>query len=58
MGLGSHKWYESEVPGDVPMRRLSPEEGWTRGGVPARTMGPKGGGLRGSTSMEEGNECQ
>ena len=27
--LSRYKWYQSQTPGDVSVRRLSPEEGWT-----------------------------
>ena len=27
VGLSRYKWYQSQTPGDVPARRLSPEEG-------------------------------
>ena len=27
VGLGHYKWYQSQVPGDVPTRRLSSEGG-------------------------------
>ena len=27
VGLGRYKWYQSQTPGNVPMRRLSPEGG-------------------------------
>ena len=43
VGLGCYKWYQSQTLGDVPMRKLSPEERWTRGGVPVRTLGPERG---------------
>ena len=43
VGLGRYKWYQSQTPGDVPAKRLSPGGGWTRGGVLARTLAPKGG---------------
>ena len=58
VGLGRYKWYKSQILGDVPVRRMSPEEGWTQGGVPARTLAPKGGRLGESTSIGEENECQ
>ena len=45
VGLGCYKWYQSQTRGDVPARRLSPEEGWTRSSVPTRMVGPEGGGL-------------
>ena len=52
VGLGGYKWYQSQTSGDVPVRRLSPEGGWTRGGVPARILDLKEGWIG------EGNECQ
>ena len=27
-GFGRYKWYQSQTPGDLPTRRLSPEGGW------------------------------
>ena len=46
MGLGRYIWYKSQTPSDVPIRRLSPEDG-----VPAMTLGPEQGGLEGHTSI-------
>ena len=58
VGLGRYKWYQSQTPGDVPARRLSPEEGVeTRGGVPARMLGIKEEWIGGPTWIGEGNEC-
>ena len=34
VGLDSYKWYQRQTPDDVSVRRLIPEEGWSRGGVP------------------------
>ena len=46
--MGCYKWYQSKTPSDVPVRRLSPDEGWTQGSVLAKTLGLEGGGLGGS----------
>ena len=54
VGLGRYKWYQSQTPGNVPARRLSPDEGWT--GVPTRTLDPKGRWIGGPTLIGEGNE--
>ena len=43
---------------NVPVRRLSPKEGWTRGGEPARMLAPKGSGSRDLTSIRERNEIR
>ena len=51
MGLGYCKWYQSQTPGGVPARMLSPEER-----VSARTLGLKGGELWDPTLVGEGNE--
>ena len=40
--------------GDVSVKRLSLEGGWTRDGVPARTLGPEGGGLWVPHQLEKG----
>ena len=58
VGLDGYKWYQSQTTGNVPVRRLSSEGEWTRGGVLARMLGLEGGGLGGPTSIGEGNECQ
>ena len=56
MSLGCYKCYQSQTPGDVPARRLSPKRGWTRGGVPNKDAEPRWGELWDPTSVGEENE--
>ena len=51
VGLGRYKWYQSQVSGDVPARRLNLEGGWTQGGVPARMLGSEEGWIVGGPTL-------
>ena len=57
MGLGRYKWYQSQTPGDVSARRLSPKGGVYEA-VCQQGAGPQRGGLGSLTSIGKENECQ
>ena len=48
VGLNRYKWYQSQTPGDMPVKGVD-----TRG-VPARTLGPEGGGLGSHINWKKG----
>ena len=42
-GHGLLQTISKPTPNDVPVKRLIPKDGWTRGSVLAKTLGPKRG---------------
>ena len=57
VGLGRYKWYQSQILGNVQVRRLFPEGVDTRR-CASKDAGSEGGGFGGGpTSIGEKNEC-